>query len=102
MNRELSSPPATDSLIEEIKPQLTIAEADASAILISTTTDTTIAITLYKTQPSKPFSVIYKLPQVIKPLSTYRVTKSYKPATLNHLCSADPLSSPFYKIHCNM
>lgn len=83
--RKLSSSTAIDSTTEEIQPQTTIAEADASkAIVLSTTTTTTVVTKNRRRNPSR--SAI-DLPKVIKPLSAQgEIT-----VALRHLRSADPL-----------
>ncbi|KAI3785294.1 hypothetical protein L1987_44410 [Smallanthus sonchifolius] len=78
--RKLSSPPA----IEEIKPQSTIAEADASkAIVVSTATTPAVP----KNRRRNPTRSAVTLPKVIKPLST----PGEIAAALHHLRSVDPL-----------
>ncbi|XP_023737825.1 uncharacterized protein LOC111885821 [Lactuca sativa] len=85
--RKLSSFASTDStttLPEEIKPQTTIAEADASkTIILSTTTSTVVT----KNRRRNPSQSAKDLPKIIKPLSAPgEIT-----AALHHLRSTDPL-----------
>ncbi|KAL8250848.1 hypothetical protein R6Q59_034541 [Mikania micrantha] len=82
--RKLSYTPAIDYTVEEIKPQSTIAEADASkAIVVSTTT----TIAAPKTRRRNPSRSPVSLPKVIKPLSTAGEIA----VAIDHLRSVDPI-----------
>ncbi|KAK1439147.1 hypothetical protein QVD17_04962 [Tagetes erecta] len=83
--RKLSPISSLDSTTEEIKPQTTIADADASKSIILPTTTTTVAAT--KTRRRNPSQSAKDLPKVIKPLSSSGEIS----AALHHLRSVDPL-----------
>ncbi|KVH92354.1 DNA glycosylase [Cynara cardunculus var. scolymus] len=82
--RKLSSSAAIGSVMEEIKPQSTIAEADASKAIVLSTTTTAVVTKNRRRNPSRS---ALDLPKVIKPLSAQGEIS----VALRHLRSADPL-----------
>ncbi|KAL8200444.1 hypothetical protein R6Q57_011783 [Mikania cordata] len=85
----IASIDSTTTQPEEIKPQTTIADADASKSIILSTTSAT------KNRRRNPSQSAKDLPKIIKPLSS----PGEIAAALHHLRSTDPLIANLIAIH---